>query len=469
MNFLKTIMGGTIAFLERIAWQGLGILFAYAFFTSFLTRNTQIQLYEQNSNDQHAIQGILTRSDDGYDFFDFSPMNYEMETNDLRENTPLNGIQNFTLTSIAKRQLTEAETKPSVRIGGPDALVVQNDTHSSVYSPQEAKHYPLTENDGMLSVTTARNNGIIYTTTKGNALRIHYLMQCKDPLTIDIQWPKKLAPKSKDSAYMGFPLQNELLTSPTENRVLILHHIFDDRIWIANLESGQTERLDVPKFGERQIHAAPFFVNGKTVAFSVWEDGRGATVLYHADERSYELLSDAFSDDIHVSTKGELVLSQSFARNAGNIPYGSVRMAQKKAYVDRQVVQSIFGEETAWENLFENPESIELQFKKDAKNLFRDIIDPAKRMQITKLWNDIYDPFIQRENILRILTLSDGKLRENTGILYFTDENHPVFQWNDATLLLQALHIPGNIIREYAMQREKRLRDNDSYTLIEIR
>lgn len=458
---------------ERVAVRAIVILFFYAIATAYIGKDAQPELLEQMSG-ANQYNGMLLRTARGYDFFDFTPMNFDEKRFDISdESTAIKKDDSIWLPiSTAELASDEPQTQTGgvLRFGvlGPHLLLANDGYYARVYDTNDKKTYDLIREPGMETVTYTTRKDVLFTTleTNGDYSLRYFFANCKEPEILSLRGADVSAKATLEA--LQLPTQKEIILSPSQVYAAVIDHDFQSRVRIVNLISREITELRYPDMGEGQIHFSPSFVGDDKVAFSAMDGDRYATVLYSVQTGSYDVISDGFSDAIYVSRTGIVTLLQSFHQLAGNVPFGSLRLIQDRFKIPRSDITALFGDdEDLWRRIFVDPNADFLQFKDDAEQRFKIIEDPVKRHEISRYWANLYDPFVPKELEQKILRVQGLGTEHVASMSYFVTSSEPFLTWNmDMSMLLENLGFPTSVIDDY---RAKLAQNPESYSLQSLR
>ncbi len=458
--------------LERRAIQTIVLLFFYSLVTAYIGRDSQPSLLQQN-NDSHEYDGLLMRTLRGYDFFDFTPLNFDQMTFDVTDQYTKVKKEDFIFVPIPlnelrdeKRQaLTDGENL-RFEVLGAHTLIATDSSYARIYDTDDRKTYDLLRKENMEVASFTNRKDLLYT-TGSNGFSLHYLFaNCVEPETFSLAGTD--VPAAGILKESNFPIQKQIILSPAQTYAVILDHDFQSRIRIISLISHEITEIFVPGFAQEQIHFSPSFVGEDNVAFSIYDGEQEATILYSMKDRTSSTLSADFSDAIYVSRSGQITLAQSFYRLSGNVPFGSLKLLQGRAMIPRTDIESIFREDKAlWRRIFKNPNDDRLSFHDDARMRFKLIDDPEKRRDIMLYWSELYDPFVPKQIDQHIIVLENLVPMHVFSMNYTVNAETPYLRWNhDISPLLETLGFPTSVIQEY---RYKRAQNGGEYYLQNLR
>ncbi len=259
-------------------------------------------------------------------------------------------------------------------------------------------------------------------------------------------------------AALNLPIQREIRLAPSEATLAVLDHEAFMRIALVDVLLKESHFLSAPFFGEKQMHFSPRYWDDETLVFSVADEDKWGTVLYHIFEDRYELLSEHFSDASYLSTEGELVLVQSsYGSGAVNVPFGSLALLERNKRILTKDIEAFAGANAKWLELFEDPTAHFLSFRKDlTADDFTRIADAGIRSRLLAVWQDfrLQTGEIPRGTV-RIFRMIKNKQPQAVGSAAFTvqlSRGHHLYRENLFPLLV-ALRIPRDLIFDYEIRR----------------
>jgi len=399
---------------RRIIWCVI-IFFFYSIVVAYIGKDAKPELL-QRVNMTQRYYGMLFRTEQGYNFFDFAPMNMSEKSTDLSDEHLKISREDFSFIPIGKNIFFadnpgQKTASGSFRLSiiGPSILLANNGSFAEIFDADDERTYDLLSQPNMDSATLTNRKDIIITTkeTNGN-FSLHYLYaNCQEPSVLILGGTD--SPAVETLKEKGIPLQNKITLSPSQTNAAVLNHMNGSHINIVNLISKQVKEISLPDVTDKQIHFAPTFLGDNNIAFSVMDGERYATVLYSIADNTFSIISNAFSDAIYLSLTGKLILLQSFYSLSGNVPFGSLRILQEQARIPRENIEAILGDDDVlWRRIFKNPDDQFLSFHDDARERFKVIEDPLKQRDISQYWSNLFDPSVPKE-IDQKIVIVNGK------------------------------------------------------------
>jgi len=447
--------------------------FFYSIVVAYIGKDAKPELLQRVNATQH-YDGILFRTEKGYEFYDFALMNMSEKVTDLSNEHTKTSREDFSFVPMGKNiffadnpvQKT-ASGAFDLSIIGPSTLLASNGSVAEIFDADDERTYDLLNQKNMESVVLTSRKDILYTAKEANgSFTLHYLFaNCQEPSILSLGGTDTRATDTLQAK--GIPLQKTIILSPSQTHAAVVHHTYGSRINIVNLISKETKEVILPDFSDRQIHFAPTFLGDNNIAFSIIDGKRNATVLYSIADDTSKVISGSFSDAIYLSLTGKLVLLQSFYSLSGNVPFGSMKILQEQARVPRKDIEAIFREDDIpWRRFFTNPNDQFLSFDEDAGEKFKLIQDVEKRRDISEYWSNIFDPFVPKELEQKIMVIDGDSATSESSMIYQVDSSAPSVSWkHDISPLLETLEFPSSVIEQY---RFKRAQNGNHYFLESI-
>lgn len=470
------------AFFQGMAWEravtrAIVLLFAYSFVVAYAGKDAMPPLL-QLANNGKQFNGMLFKTTEGYNFYDFTPMNFNAQTTDVNADGAKTEMRSFDFVPIANEELVDPETNKlpdehfSFDILSAGTLLANDGAFGRIYDTDDRRNYDLIrEKTKMDAVTFTSRKDILYTAKDENGSLVirYFFANCREPQSYSLEENDR--PAGRVLRTLDLPVQNKILLSPSQVYAAIIDQTNVSKLRVMNLISGQVTVLNVPSLSDAQIHFLPTFIGDDQIAFSTYDNGNTSTQLYSIKSGTFNMLSADFSDAIYLSRTGEIVLLQTFNSLAGNVPFGSHAILTKKAAVFRSaIVNAVGSEDTSWSDVFVDPTAPLLTFKPNAKELFAGIRDPETRRIVQEFWSSLYDPNLPKDMEMKIIRWQNGQGTADESMLYTVDATHPRVDWSfNVSPLLRILGLPDEVITEYNDQRVRALNRNEgTYELINI-
>ncbi len=447
--------------------------FFYSIVVAYIGKDAKPELLQRVNAIQH-YDGMLLRTEKGYDFYDFALMNMSEKVTDLSNEHTKTNREDFSFVPMGNNiffadspiQKTSSGSF-DLSIIGPSTLLANNGSMAEIFDADDERTYDLLSQKNMESVVLTSRKDILFTTREANgSFTVHYLFaNCQEPSVL------RLGSTDTPAADMlrekGLPIQKTITLSPSQTNAAVLDHAYGSHINILNLISKETKEVILPDFSDKQIHFAPTFLGDNDIAFSVIDGRRNATVLYSITDGTSKVISDFFSDAIYLSLTGKLVLLQSFYSLSGNVPFGSMKILQEQARIPRNDIEAILGDDNVlWRRVFSNPNDQFVSFHTDANERFKVIEDTNKRRDISQYWSSIFDPFVPKELEQKIVVIDGDSTTSESSMIYQIDASAPSVSWkHDISPLLETLELPSSVIEQY---RFKRAQNGNNYFLESI-
>lgn len=358
----------------------------------------------------------------------------------------------------------------------PDALMLTRTKGTEIMPAEGGKTLQVDTGASSELVTVTRDGTVTFAThVRAGLYRLRSLRS-------SCQQMSELTLADRDPAYVpdtffsrfSLPLQRELRLSPAETSLAVLDQQFLPRVMLVRLFPQTSAELLAPFFGPRQIHFSPAFLDEETLLFSVIDDDRWGTVLYHIPEHRYELLSDHFTDRALRSVSGKVVLLQSFYDGGfTNIPFGSLGLLSRRRGIADASVRAIVGEgrrsRIIRSLLFEHTDGPILQFKPTlTPATFLQIDQSAMREALLDLWHQYRFVEGSPAGVMRILSGSIDHLTITQAMPFTVDARVGFFQVRTNILpLLSALELPDVLLQEYTDRSIDAMEKEQSYEFVD--
>ena len=447
--------GEKLSWTEGVALLALVGMLAYALFVWF-TQPT-LELTPPPTPPEHALKSMLIKGNDTYQ---------------------LTTILNSETGGILLKKFPP-QSQETARLVGATRLLLRTNTGASMYDMKRKAAIPVNLMESVILLTTNERGDIYYSTSIRNGgyqLSIR-CRECNEAIEIPMFQSDQSYSSQNTLDENNLPLRRTILLSKYETTAVILDHVFSPRIALVNLMERKTKILAIPGLKDTtQIHFAPFFLDNRTLLFSVTDGTSWATYLYHVVEDRYEKFSDSFTDRAFFSMTGKLVLIQTYYNDKKmNVPFGSYALYARKRGTDRVTVDKLTGSGARAKNvrsmLFDNPEGKPLRFKKElTAQTFSRIENKGMRQGLLDLWQSYRYPKEMPKGSLLILRGS-GKddMKSIQSIAFQADPQVRRFEYVEGIKpLLNALEVPAALIAGYETRRLQAEAKGQSYTLVDM-
>jgi len=275
---------------------------------------------------------------------------------------------------------------------------------------------------------------------------------------------------------LGIQEQRLMRLSPAESSLAVIDHTIGPHLTLINLFQHTNHALMVPGFAPEQVHFSPLFIDEETLLFSVLDLDHWGTVIYHINSKTFEPLTEAFTDQAYHSATGKIILVQSFYDEKRNIPFGSTRLLESTHAFPLRQIETILAEidhaqaTGILSQFFENSVNGRLRFRSRLENnSFNDIRDPSIREQLRTLWSDGRLQIASTTGTFHILDAAPAETQTLIDRIPFEvhDPDTSASFTEDVEPLLRALELPKPLIEQYRKRSADAKAKKESYRLID--
>lgn len=346
-------------------------------------------------------------------------------------------------------------------------VIVREATGATLLKIDEARRYHITEDPAVQLVSMDANR----MKTISTAVRQGRYDVTIRSIACDVT--SSMTVGARDASMMPYlekndlPVQRQLRVSPLQGRALFIDHAHLRQVVLADLANVTAVTLRFPEFSAAQVHFSPVFLDEDTIAFSVLDGDRAATVQFDIVRNAYALLSTEFSDAIYVSASGKAVLVQSFLDGMGNVPFGSLAIGMRRLKFDAKVIEN---EDPSLMRFFQTKKDDTLDFGFWASHSrLQYVRDRDDREFLESLWRWKNDRTIDRTGSA-VLLRQEGDAFVTQHVEHFSvNKSRPFFRYDrNVSNLLQALEVPETILSAYETRAAELSGADRPYVLLDV-
>lgn len=445
-----------IPWYRRLILLPLAIAFAYALYVGVQEWIPPSRPHELR-NTQPVLQALLFRRGAGIHVYDLSTPKLVVRT--------------------AGERIRAPEGTEPVRLLSTRAALIRSEDRFRVRDAASSYAYdPLTADDTSPLALLSRATNFTFSLSDDSQQPHLNISFAPCGFLAAIPLPEAQNWYSSDQLFdtLSLPKQSRMLLSPAETALTIVHHELFPQIMLADLLQRSAAALFVPSFGTEQVHFSPFFVDERTLLFSVLDSNRHATVLYDISEGTYDIISPDFTDHAYHSFTGKVILRQSFFDDSVNIPFGSVALLEKQRGLPVESIEEITGPRadnaSLFALLFVQPEDPVLHFSPDLDlQSFNGIASSAPREALRALWQEYQLKLMHATGEFRLSTLGPDRTLVRSATIPFALNPPAVFveYVENVEPLLRALDVPDAVIEEYRTRSATVAGQGDYYLLVD--
>jgi len=364
------------------------------------------------------------------------------------------------------------------RLLSPSSVALSVGSRTLVHDMSSGYYYEPSPESRKALVHTNRSTSMVYALkTDGTAPHLT-VTSASCGLLADLPLPTTDSWYADEQLFVSLGIEQQRLIrlSPAETALALIDHTVGPRLTIIDLFQHTIQAPLVPGFSPEQVHFSPFFIDEETLLFSVLDLDHWGTVIYHINTKTFEPLTEAFTDQAYRSLTGQIILVQSFYDEKNNIPFGSTRLLESTHTFPLRQIETILAEidhaqaTNILSQFFENSLNERLRFKSRLDNSsFNEIENTEIREQLRTLWSDERSQIASTTGIFHILSAPpEGvpTLVERIPFEVHAPKTSAEFT-EDIEPLLRVLELPKTLMEQYRKRSADAKAKGESYRLID--